>query len=88
MQTRKVVIVNPTGLGVEAAGQLCRLAVDFKSVIELKKETYTANAKSVLSVLGAGIQSGEELELTTMGVDEEEAIEKIAAFIAGGNGSI
>ena len=44
------------------------------------------NAKSVLSVLGACIKSGDEIELVCDGADEDEAMRGVVALIEGGLG--
>ena len=45
-----------------------------------------ANAKSVLSVLGACIKKGDEIELVCDGEDEEEALKEMVAAVEGGLG--
>ena len=40
-----------------------------------------ANAKSVLSVLGACVKCGNEIELTCEGVDEQEALDHLVTAI-------
>ena len=46
--------------------------------------TTTANAKSVLSVLGACVKSGDEIEFVCDGPDEKEALGGHAAAGRGG----
>ena len=58
MVSQKVVIKNPTGLHLRPAGILCKEAMQFKSLITFQFRDSTANAKSVLSVLGACVKSG------------------------------
>ncbi len=58
MVSQKVVIKNPTGLHLRPAGILCKEAMQFKSSITFKFRENTANAKSVLSVLGACVKCG------------------------------
>lgn len=58
MVSQKVAIKNPTGLHLRPAGELCKAAMQYKSLITFKYGDNTANAKSVLSVLGACIKSG------------------------------
>ena len=62
MVSQKVVIKNPTGLHLRPAGILCKEAMQFKSLITFKFRENTANAKSVLSVLGACVKCGDEIE--------------------------
>ena len=84
MVSQKVVIKNPTGLHLRPAGILC--AMQFKSHITFRYRDNIANAKSVLSVLGACIKSGDEIELMCEGEDEEEALKAIVEAIEDGLG--
>ena len=86
MVSQKVVIKNPTGLHLRPAGILCKEAMEFKSMITFTFRDNTANAKSVLSVLGACIKCGDEIELFCDGVDEDEALKAIVKLIEDGLG--
>ena len=71
MISQKVTIKNPTGLHLRPAGILCKEAMKFKSLITFRFRDGSANAKSVLSVLGACVKCGDEIELVCEGEDEE-----------------
>ncbi|MCR4787271.1 MAG: HPr family phosphocarrier protein [Lachnospiraceae bacterium] len=86
MVSQKVVIKNPTGLHLRPAGILCKEAMRFKSVITFSFRGNTANAKSVLSVLGACVKCGDEIEFSCDGEDEAEALEALVAAIDNGLG--
>ena len=90
MISRKVTIKNPTGLNLRPAGVFCKTAMNYASAITFKKkgngEDITANAKSVLSVLGASVRGGEEIELICEGVDQESALEGMIQIIEEGLG--
>ena len=86
MVSQKVIIKNPTGLHLRPAGILCKEAMNYKSLITFSFRDTTANAKSVLSVLGACIKSGDEIELMCEGADEEEALAALVAIIEDGLG--
>ncbi len=86
MITKSVVIKNPTGLHLRPAGNLCKVAMNYKSHISFSYGENTANAKSVLSVLGACIKCGDTLVSKCDGPDEEEALEAIVAAIESGLG--
>ena len=90
MVSRKVKVINPSGLHLRPAGILCNKAMNYKSLItfeyEDKIKTGAANAKSVLSVLGACVKAGEEIELCCDGEDEEEALEALVQAIESGLG--
>ncbi|MCD7738688.1 MAG: HPr family phosphocarrier protein [Lachnospiraceae bacterium] len=74
MVSQKVVVNSLIGLHLRPAGDLCRLAMQYQSKITFQFKNYTANAKSVLSVLGACVKGNDEIELICEGVDEEEAL--------------
>ena len=86
MVSQKVVIKNPTGLHLRPAGVLCNEAMRFSSKVTFKYGNDVANAKSVLSVLGACIKSGNEIELICDGEDEEAALKAVIAAIENGLG--
>lgn len=86
MVSKKIVIKNPTGLHLRPAGVLCKEAMQYKSLITFKYGDNTANAKSVLSVLGACIKSGYEIEFVCSGEDEEEALQGVIAAVENGLG--
>ena len=86
MVSQKVFIKNPTGLHLRPAGILCKEAMQFKSLITFSFKGSTANAKSVLSVLGACVQSGDEIEIQCNGVDEQEALAAMVAAVENGLG--
>lgn len=83
---QKVVIKNPTGLHLRPAGILCKEAMQFKALITFTFRGNTANAKSVLSVLGACVKSGDEIEIICDGSDENEALSTMVKVIEDGLG--
>ncbi|MDR0964677.1 MAG: HPr family phosphocarrier protein [Clostridium sp.] len=86
MVSQKVTIKNPTGLHLRPAGILCKEAMRFRAMITFRFKNSTANAKSVLSVLGACVKSGDEIELFCEGEDEEKALQTLIQSIENGLG--
>ena len=86
MVSQKVTIKNPTGLHLRPAGILCKEAIQYKSLITFSFRDTVANAKSVLSVLGACVKSGDEITLTCEGEDEEAALNALVTVIENGLG--
>lgn len=85
MLSQLVKITNPTGLDVKPAGSLCKEAMKFKSKVTYRYGSgNTANAKSVLSVLGSSIKYGEEIQLICEGEDEEAALAHLVACLEKG----
>ena len=86
MVKQKVTIENPTGLHLRPAGLLCKAALRFQSSIKFEYGHTTANAKSVLSVLGACVKCGEEIEFNCTGPDEEKALAAMIKIVEDGLG--
>ena len=80
MVSQKVKITNPTGLHLRPAGIFSNIAITFEY------ENSIANAKSVLSILGAGIKSGDEILLICEGEEEEKALKAMIEAIESGLG--
>ena len=77
MVSQKVKVKNLIGLHLRPAGKLCNEAMRFKCLITFSYKEVTANAKSVLSVLGACVRGGDTIELVCEGEDEEEALKHL-----------
>ena len=86
MVKQKVVVKNLTGLHLRPAGLLCKEAINFKCSIHFQFHDTYANAKSVLSVLGACIKCGDEIEFVCEGPDEEEALAAMVRLVESGLG--
>ena len=87
MLTKTLTVVNPSGLHLRPAGIFCQEAMKYTSSIKFHYgASGTANAKSVLSVLGACIKSGDEIEIVCEGEDEEEALKALVALVENGFG--
>lgn len=90
MVSQRVTIKNPTGLHLRPAGLFCKTAMQFGSKITVEKKTkfedVTANAKSVLSVLGACIKSSDEVAIVCEGEDEEAALSEMVRIVEDGLG--
>ena len=86
MVSQKVIIKNPTGLHLRPAGLFCKTAVKYQAKITFHIGDLTANAKSLLSVLGACIKKGDEIELICEGEDEVEALAEMVRIVEDGLG--
>ena len=89
MLRQKIKIHNPTGLHLRPAGIFCNTASNYKCKVMFEYDNMlNANAKSVLSVLGACIKSGDEIVLICDGEDEEEAMKTLTEAIESGLGEL
>ena len=84
MKKQTATVNNQTGLHLRPAGILCRTAMLYKSHIALTFGTTTANAKSVLSVLSAGVNAGDVVEITCEGEDEQESMDAMVKLFESG----
>lgn len=86
MVKAKVIIKNVSGLHLRPTGILCNEAMKYKSSVKFQSGNTQTNAKSVLSVLGACIKSGDEIEFLCEGPDEEEALAAVLSLVESGLG--
>lgn len=84
MLRQKVVICNLTGLHLRPAGMFCKTAMEFECQITFKCRNTTANAKSVLSVLGACVKEGDTIEIICDGEGEAEALKRMVEAVESG----
>ena len=84
MVSRKLQVVNPTGLHLRPAGIVCQAAMKYKSKITILHKEKELNAKSVLNMMVSGIQCGAEIEVQCIGEDEAEALDAICTLIETG----
>ena len=61
--------------------ELVAKANEFSSKIMISMDNKTVNAKSIMGVMGLGIEVGKDLLIDAEGNDAEEAIEAMAKFL-------
>ena len=82
--TRAVVIVNTEGLHARPADMLARLALKFRSQIQVQCRNERVDAKSTLNLLILGATQGTEIVIEADGDDAQEAVDALAALVIGG----
>ncbi len=84
----EIVIANHTGLHARPSAVLAAAAKQFSASIQLQKadSSNTANAKSLVSVMGLEVDCGDRVTLVASGEDAEKAIEDLASLICSGLG--
>ncbi|MGN0316329.1 MAG: HPr family phosphocarrier protein [Lachnospira sp.] len=79
MVSERIIITSALGIHLRPAGAMCDTAVKYESKMTFEYGAgKTANAKSVISILAAGVKCGDEIVLTAEGPDEEEAIKAVS----------
>lgn len=86
MVSTNLVILNPTGLHMRPAKHFCTEALEYPCKIHIYKGTSCYNAKSVLSVLSAGVKYGDEIMVECDGTDEEQALHALKSMVQEGFG--
>lgn len=76
-----LVLKNETGLHARPAGLLAKAASSYSSKVQIRHGDMTVNAKSVMSVMGLGLEKGSEFTLITEGADESLALESLVKLI-------
>jgi phosphocarrier protein HPr len=69
-------------LHARPAGALAVAAAKYSAAVSLTVGTSTADAKSVLGVMGLGATSGQHITVAAEGPDAEEAVATILAILA------
>lgn len=88
MLSKRLTVVNPSGLHLRPAGVLSQTAMKFKSDVIIECGEKRIVAKSVLNVMAAGIKSGTEINLICDGEDEQAALKTISEAIQSGLGEM
>lgn len=76
-------VISDTGIQARPAAQLVNLASQLDADIFLKYNSKTVNLKSIMGVMSLAIGKGAEIIITTKGIGEQEALQKIDYFITG-----
>lgn len=91
MHSKKITIINPTGLHARPAAEFCQKAGEFRANIKIRKlgkDSKEGEAKSLLSIMATAIGQGDEVEIFAEGEDEMLAVETLVALIGSGFGEL
>ena len=86
MIEREATIVNQEGLHARPAARIVRLASQFRSDIEIAKDGFGVNGKSIMGVMMLAAECGSSIMIRADGPDAEQAVEAIAHLVASGFG--
>jgi phosphocarrier protein HPr len=82
-------VLNPSGLHARPASIFVKTAAGFRSRVQienLSRGTAPGDAKSILTMLTAGVKQGHRVRITAEGEDEAGAIESLEALVRSGIG--
>ena len=83
MAERSVRIMNRNGVHARPAAEIVKLAARFKSDITIVRDDLEVNGKSIMGVMMLAAEFGSTVTLRATGPDCQEAVDQIAALIAG-----
>ena len=83
MPAQTVVIPNRLGLHARAAAKFVQTAARFSCDIAVTRGGNRVNGKSIMGLMMLAAAQGAELELSTSGRDEIEAMSALLALIEG-----
>src|SRR6266487_7060953 len=86
MKQLELVIRNRTGLHARPARVFVDIAKQFQSSIRVGHKEKQVNAKSLISVLTLGVESGQRIFIDVDGADETAAIAALEAAVWSGLG--
>jgi phosphocarrier protein FPr len=79
--SEKVKVLLETGMHARPAALLVGIAKKFESTIAIQKLGKSANAKSVVALLGLEIANGDEVQFIADGPDAAQAVKELAEFL-------
>lgn len=85
MLSKKITIKLPSGLEARPVALLVQVASQFESSVHVACEDKKVNAKSIMGMMTLGLDSGDEVVICANGVDEEDAVGQIEAYLTNKN---
>ncbi len=85
---RLVVVVNTQGFHARPAHLFVKMAMSFKSKVQIQKGNQVIDGKSILDLLTLGAGNGTQLKLKATGPDAEELVAALAQLVEGGFGEM
>ena len=86
MREMELVVQNATGLHARPAREFVNVAKQFQASIHVHHGDKKANAKSMISVLTLGVESGGTIRIQVDGDDEELALRALETAVINGLG--
>ncbi len=88
MVEKTLTIENKTGIHARPASIFVQTAGQFNSVITIKANGKSADAKSILKIMSMGLVKGTEVTISAEGDDEADAVDALAKLIESRFGEV
>ncbi|MCQ2511450.1 MAG: HPr family phosphocarrier protein [Lachnospiraceae bacterium] len=82
MKKKTVRVQMPNGMEMRPIAMLVQISSQCASEVRIRKGERWMNAKSLLGMMTLDIGNGEEVEITTEGMDEDFAMVSICEFLS------
>lgn len=89
MRSVEVEVRNPSGIHARPGAKFVKAAATFSSKITVENLTNSrpiADAKSILSMIGAAVRNGDRVRITATGDDEDRAVDGLRELVESGLG--
>lgn len=84
--SKKIKIINPNGLHARPVAVMAAAAKNYSSQVQIVRREQSANAKSVVAVMGLDIRFNDEVQVEAVGTDADLAIEHLSKLLSEGLG--
>jgi phosphotransferase system HPr (HPr) family protein len=84
MASATVRLTNPAGLHARPAAMFTMTASGFGCDVQVEKNGKSVNGKSVIKLISLDCRAGDSITITTQGVDEEAALDKLVSMVESG----
>jgi phosphocarrier protein HPr len=81
VKNSSITIRHPVGLHARPAAMFVQTAQKFSAKISVTCSAKTANAKSLLALLGLGVTKDSDILIKADGADEEDAVNALVALV-------
>lgn len=81
-KTQVVKVKNPIGLHMRPVAEISKLAYGFDAIVAFHKGNKIAHGHSVVEMLMLGAYCGDELKVSAVGKDADEALATIVDYVA------
>jgi catabolite repression HPr-like protein len=85
MTKKEITVQLDSGLETRPVAFLVQMASQFESEVYLEMENRRVNAKSIMGMMTLGLDTGAEVTVSTNGSDEQEAMDRIEAYLTKAN---
>lgn len=80
MKNFEYTITDPLGIHARPAGILVKEAKKYSSKIKITKDGKSAEATKLMAIMSLGVKTGNTVQISVEGEDEEAAAEGMKAF--------